>query len=78
MSENAEAATTVTFLTTCPLCRKPNQIEVPMEVMNKLQQGAFVQIAWPDATSADREVLISGAHAECWEQFMQDEEDASS
>lgn len=56
----------------CVICAKPNQIHVPDEVVARINAGDFIQDAWPDSTSDEREVLISGSHQECWSNLFRD------
>jgi hypothetical protein len=35
----------------------------------------FVQNVWPEATTDDREMLISGTHPKCWEEMWADDDD---
>lgn len=55
---------------TCMFCNKPNRIEMPDAAFRKWKAGAFLQDAWPEATADQREVVISGTHAECWDKMF--------
>lgn len=59
----------------CPFCGQDNGIEVDMASYEKWQGGAFVQNAFPTLTAEEREVLVSGSHADCWDEAYDDEED---
>lgn len=64
--------TTVTR--TCLWCRQVHEVKVPTDGWERWQDGEYVQVAFPDLTAAEREVLISGTHDECWDEMMGDEE----
>jgi hypothetical protein len=61
---------TATFRTTCMLCGKP--VELAGLDPNALalflaRRGPMVQDAFPRLSASEREVLVSGSHAECFE-----------
>lgn len=58
----------------CPFCKVQHQVEVPLEGYAKFKDGAFVQDAFPHLTADERELLISGTCAGCWERYMRDED----
>lgn len=51
----------------CVICQQPSQVIVPQEVMRKLNEGMFVQQAWPEGSADERETLISGSHPACYD-----------
>jgi hypothetical protein len=68
----------VTIITPeCPLCFEGGTITVNADQWQKYANGsALVQDAFPDMTPDDREMLISGTHASCWEVLWIDEEES--
>jgi hypothetical protein len=46
------------------------------QAVESWQGGELIQNAFPDMTMGDRELLISGTHAACWDKlFPREEED---
>lgn len=65
----------VNVQTTCPGCGKKTVIEMPLDAYMKWQhEGELIQRAWPEATSEQREMLISGYDNKCWEKIFGDED----
>lgn len=58
----------------CPLCGKVTVMPVPRDVVIAWRDGVHIQRAWPEATADQRELLITGTHAACWDEMTQDEE----
>ena len=54
----------------CIVCKGRSTIQVPEDGFEAWRSGTFAQIAFPDLSAADRELLISGTHAECWGQIF--------
>jgi transcriptional regulator GlxA family with amidase domain len=42
--------------------------------VTRWQEGENIQNAFPDMSAADREILISGTHAACWDKLFPGEE----
>jgi hypothetical protein len=59
----------------CAFCRKSTKMTLPQEGYNKWQAGAFVQVAFPRMSPADRELLITGVDSKCWDANMKEPED---
>ncbi len=59
----------------CFMCNKDNVIVVDKVKYNRFLAGAFAQNVWPELSSGDREVLISGTHNECWNEMWPDEDE---
>ncbi len=59
----------------CPFCGKPTKVLMPLEAYRAWQAGAYVQVAWPQGTADEREVLISGTCAKCWDEMIPDEDE---
>jgi len=50
----------------CILCGKTSLVQVPLAGYQLWQQGAFIQTALPELTAAERELLKTGIHDECF------------
>jgi len=58
----------------CMVCRKQSEIVVPKNRYNLWRHGNVrVQDAFPDLTQAQREILITGTHDDCWKALFQEE-----
>jgi hypothetical protein len=75
VTENPDG--TVRFTTTCMLCDQPVAVDrLDPEKVARWQAGEFVQDVFPDMSASERETLISGSHAKCFDEaFGGDEED---
>lgn len=62
----------------CPHCHKFQTIEVQVSQYNRWMAGENIQIAFPDLTADQREILISGICPECWDKMFPPEEDEES
>lgn len=59
----------------CMICHKRSKITIPTEALRRWNEGAFIQVAWPDSTPEEREMLITGTHPDCWDAAFPEEED---
>ena len=50
----------------CLFCGIQSTLSVPMAGFRLRQNGAAVQVAFPEMPMEIREVVISGTHPECW------------
>ncbi len=50
----------------CLFCGIQSTLEVPLSGFLKRQNGAAVQVAFPEMPMQIREIVISGTHPECW------------
>jgi hypothetical protein len=68
---------TARFTATCMLCGRPAAVDqLDPARLARWQDGEFVQDVFPDLSASEREVLVSGSHAECFEAaFPEDDED---
>lgn len=57
----------VTIITTCPMCRRANEIPVNESDYWDWWDGALVQNAFPYLSADEREMLITGICPTCWE-----------
>lgn len=58
----------------CPHCGKIQVLEVNENQYNDWLAGKNIQIAFPDLSPDDREILISGICPECWNDIFSDED----
>lgn len=59
----------------CPICHKLQTIEVQVSQYNRWMAGENIQIAFPNLTPDQREILMSGICPECWEKIFPDEDE---
>jgi len=61
----------------CVQCGGVSLLEVDADAYHRWELGEHAQVVWPDWSASEREVLISGTHAACWEEifWMPDELD---
>lgn len=64
----------------CPFCTKPSFIDLPDEVairvvewFNTGRQG-YIQDVFPELTIAQREVLLTATHDECFDEAFPEDE----
>lgn len=60
---------------TCPNCGKLQVIEVEDSQYNDWMAGKNIQIAFPNLTPDQREILMSGICPECWEKIFPEEDE---
>lgn len=60
---------------TCPICSQVASVEVPLAEFEAYQRGALIQDALKSLTSAEREVVKSGIHSDCWDKTFGGEDD---
>lgn len=56
----------------CMVCGHGSVIPVSTNQYRGYCAGLSVQVVFPDWTPAEREMLISGTHPECWELLFSD------
>ncbi len=62
-----ESGVFYTFRATCPRCEKPAEVTgLRKRALDRWQDGALVQTAFPGLSPAEREILVSGMHDECF------------
>jgi hypothetical protein len=61
----------------CMLCGEESRVTVPAQGLWDWEHGEFVQRAFPDLNSDEREKILTGTHPECWDALSgpDDEED---
>ena len=57
----------------CMFCGNAAAIDVDADAFARWRGGEYVQVAFPDFTPDERELIISGTHAHCWVANMGDE-----
>lgn len=60
--------------TKCPLCNKVHYVECSEEGYKALQEGEFAQVALPDLSPEEREMLMSGICPQCWDLMFPEED----
>lgn len=64
---------TVLFQTPeCTVCHKVSEVELPVGPYEAWRAGQLIQVAFPDMSADDRELLVSGTHPPCWDALMGD------
>ena len=56
----------------CPKCNKQSYIDIPKDAYEKWQFGILIQEAWPEGSTTEREMLISGLCKDCQEGVFDD------
>jgi hypothetical protein len=51
----------------CCVCGKTTAVDVDTDRYMKWLRGMLIQSAFPEMGDDDRELLLSGTHAKCWE-----------
>lgn len=59
---------------TCVLCNTPSVFMLDTGDIDKYRDGALIQDAFPHLSAEDRETIMSGTHAECWNKLFPEEE----
>jgi hypothetical protein len=62
------------FTPNCLECGEGSVVEVDPWQYKAWRDGTLIQVAFPDMSIADRELLISGTHPECWDKMVTNEE----
>jgi hypothetical protein len=64
------SSTIVVRTKTCTVCGEYEVWSLDRELVNRWQGGENIQLVFPDMNESDREILISGTHAACWDQLF--------
>lgn len=59
----------------CLWCGKTSLIVIDDEGYKKWQEGELIQYAFPAMSAADREMLKTGTHPECWSEITKEPEE---
>jgi hypothetical protein len=73
-----QADGTANFRTVCVLCGKPVELaglDPDALALFLARRGPMVQDAFPQLSASEREVLVSGSHAECFEDAFAEEDE---
>ena len=54
--------------TTCPICHEADTICVTERAHKRWRDGTVIQVAFPELSATQREQLITGICAPCWDQ----------
>lgn len=54
----------------CMQCGKTSTLTLDKKAFEAWQKTVHVQKAFPNMTAAEREILISGTHDECWKKMF--------
>lgn len=57
----------------CIQCKETSIVKLPVDGYLRWQNGSSAQTAFPTFTSDQRELIISGIHADCWKEIFKDE-----
>lgn len=60
----------ITIQRKCYVCGSLAVVEMPIEAFKKYADGMLVQNAWPEATPEEREIIITGMHSHCFNEFV--------
>ena len=60
----------------CCVCDKYEVWSLDRNAVTRWQEGETIQSAFPDMSAGDREILISGTHAACWDKLFPGEEES--
>jgi hypothetical protein len=54
----------------CPFCGKVNSVVVPESGLEAYNNGEHVQVAFPELTADQREMVKTGICVECWNKMF--------
>ena len=67
---------TLEVVVRCPHCGRDHSVLVDLEAYIKFRdEKPLIQVAFPDMSSEDRELLISGCCQQCWDEIFSDEDE---
>ena len=61
---------TVKLEQVCPYCQEPQSVVVSADGLRRWREGELIQRALPELSADERELLLTGICAECWEQVV--------
>jgi hypothetical protein len=70
------AATATVITSPCIVCGEKSKMEVSVEQYINWRNGELIQVAFPDMSADDRELLKTGTHPECWEKMFPEKEES--
>lgn len=79
MSEDKplEAGLVVVTTPPCPVCQRRGEVTVRADGLASWMAGEVIQVALPDLTAEQRELMITGTHGRCWDELTGGDEDGS-
>lgn len=54
----------------CPHCHKTSEVGLDFKDVERWQGGELIQRVWPEMTPAERELLMTGTHPDCWNEMF--------
>lgn len=64
----------VTDVRFCPVCHGKTELKLDKTLWVRWMSGELIQHVWPEWSVEERELLISGTHAACWDELYPEEE----
>lgn len=61
--------------TKCPICGEEHHIECSKEGYEAFKNGECIQIALPELSANEREMLVTGTCPRCWDLLFPDEDE---
>lgn len=61
--------------TICPRCRKHTTLVVDESAHDMWKSGAYIQVAFPELSVDQREMMITGYCGSCWDILFPDEDE---
>jgi hypothetical protein len=58
----------------CPRCKKPQNLRLPIDGLRAYNNGALIQVAFPNLSVAFREMLLTGWCDDCWNEIFLEED----
>ena len=55
------------FTRMCPMCGNKSMLTVSLDGFIRWQEGELIQEALPELDADQRELMITGVHAHCWQ-----------
>lgn len=67
----------------CPFCGKMGTVEIAVEKLTTFKRWRFqrnvpIQDVFPELSAEDREMIMTGIHASCWEEAFSEEDTESN
>jgi hypothetical protein len=61
---------------TCTVCGEYEVWSLDRKAVESWQAGEYIEIAFPEMSLEDREVLITGTHPACWDKLFPEEDES--
>ena len=72
MSETTEKLSVTT--PPCMGCGSTTEMLLEADKVRRYTRGEFVQKIWPELSTSERELIMTGTHSECWDKMFKEEE----